>query len=86
MLTTAFEDGELSTTEKEGLITCIPKGDKAKDNINTQRPIYILNVVYKIGSSCIDNRVQSILPTLTDDDLALFDFQQIQRGQRQTDL
>ena len=33
-LNKAFEDGELSATQKEGLITCIPKGDKPKDNIN----------------------------------------------------
>ena len=34
-LNKAFEDGELSTTQKEGIITCIPKGDKPRDNIKT---------------------------------------------------
>ena len=32
------------------------------------RPISLMNVIYKIGSSCIANRVQIILPTLIDDD------------------
>ena len=34
-LNKAFEDGELSTTQKEGIITCIPKEDKPRGNIKT---------------------------------------------------
>ena len=34
-LNNAFEDGELSTTRKEGIITCSPKDDKPRDNIKT---------------------------------------------------
>ena len=30
-LNEAFRDGELSATQKQGIITCIPKGDKNKD-------------------------------------------------------
>ena len=30
--------------------------------------VYLLNVIYKIGSSGISNRVKRILPTLIDDD------------------
>ena len=32
-LNKALADGELSTTQKEGWINCIPKGGKPKDNI-----------------------------------------------------
>ena len=32
-LNEAFTDGELSATQKQGIITCIPKGDKNKDFI-----------------------------------------------------
>ena len=32
-LNEAFREGELSTTQKEGIITCIPKGDKPKEFI-----------------------------------------------------
>ena len=67
-LNKAFEDGELSTTQKEGIITCIPKGDKPRDNIKNWRPISLLNVIYKIGSSCIANRIKRVLPSLTDHD------------------
>ena len=32
-LNESFRDGELSATQKQGIITCIPKGDKNKDFI-----------------------------------------------------
>ena len=67
-LNTAFEDGEPSTTQKEGIITCIRKGDKPRDNIKNWRPISLLNVIYKIGSSCTANRIKRVLPSLIDDD------------------
>ena len=68
VLNKAFEDGELSTTQKEGIITCIPKGDKPRDNIKNWRPISLLNVIYNTGSSCIANRIKRVLPSLIDDD------------------
>ena len=43
-----FMKSELSSTQKEGVIICIPKGDKAKDLIENWRPISLLNVVYYI--------------------------------------
>ena len=67
-LNEAYQDGELSATQKEGLITCIPKGDKPKEYIKNWRPISLLNVVYKIGSSCIANRIKQVLPSLISED------------------
>ena len=32
-LNEAFRDGELSATQKQGILTCIPKGDKNKEFI-----------------------------------------------------
>ena len=49
--------------KKEGIITCIPKGDKPRDNIKYWRPIFLLNVIYKIGSHCIANRLERVLPS-----------------------
>ena len=71
-LNKAFEDGLLSTTQKEGCITCFPKGDKPKDNIKYWRPISLLNVVYTTGSPCTANRTKIILPSLIDDDQTCF--------------
>ncbi len=63
-----FEKGELSSTQKEGLIVCIPKGDKPREFIQNWRPISLLNVVYKIGSASIANRLKGVLPSLIDED------------------
>ena len=63
---------ELSSTQKEGVIICIPKGDKAKDLIKNWRPISLLNVVYKIGSACIANRLKTVLPSLVNEDQTRF--------------
>ena len=59
---------ELSATQKQGLIVCIPKGDKPKEYIKNWRPISLLNVVYKIGPSCIANRLKKVLPSLINGD------------------
>ena len=67
-LNDCFRKGELSTTQKEGVIICIPKGDKSKDLIKNWRPISLLNVVYKIGSACIAKRLKSVLPSLINED------------------
>ena len=64
----AFRKGELSNVQKEGIITCIPKGDKPREFIKNWRPISLLNVVYKIGSSCIANRMKTVLSKLINDD------------------
>ena len=67
-LNNGFMKSELSSTQKEGVIICIPKGDKAKDLIKNWRPISLLNVVYKIGSACIANRLKTVLPSLVNED------------------
>ena len=67
-LNQSYCDGELSATQREGLITCIPKPDKDRDFIKNWRPISLLNVVYKIGSACIANRIKTVLPDLINED------------------
>ena len=48
-----YLDGKLSISQRQGLITCLPKGDKPKQYLKNWRPITLLNVIYKIASGCI---------------------------------
>ena len=43
--------GKLSTTQTQGLITCIPKGQKSKKYLKNWRPITLLNVTYQESST-----------------------------------
>ena len=71
-LTEGFVNNEMSTTQKEGVIICIPKSDKDRDKIKNWRPISLLNTVYKIGSSSIANRLKEVLPSIIDEDQTCF--------------
>ena len=67
-LNESFREGELSNTQKEGIIICIPKEGKAKEYVKNWRPISLLNIIYKIGSSCIASRIKTVLPSLISED------------------
>ena len=67
-LNKGFLKGELSITQKQGVITCIPKGDKDKMLLKNWRPISLLNVCYKIASGSIANRLKNILGSIIDED------------------
>ena len=54
-----FENEELSVTQMQGVITCVPKDKKPKQFIKNWRPIYMLNTAYKIASACISNRLKN---------------------------
>ena len=62
------EKGELSITQKQGIITCLPKGNKPRHFLNNWRPISLLNTVYKIGSGVIASRFKRVLDVLIDKD------------------
>ena len=59
-----FLHGSLSVTQKQGVITCIPKDGKPKQFLKNWRPISLLNTTYKIASSCIAARIKSFLPKI----------------------
>ena len=67
-LNLGFHKGELSITQRQGLITCIPKEDKAKNLLKNRRPLTLLDVVYKIASGAIANRLKTVLDILIDKD------------------
>ena len=52
----------MTEAHKMGVITLIPKGNKDRKLLSNWRPISLLNVIYKIASSCIANRIKQILP------------------------
>ena len=60
----AYESGELSVTQRLGIITLLPKGNKPKQFLKNWRPITLLNITYKLASSCIAERMKTILPSL----------------------
>lgn len=63
-----YKVGELSSTQKQGIITCIPKEGKSKFSLGNWRPISLLNVIYKIGSGCIASRIKTVLNKIISND------------------
>lgn len=60
----AFQCGEISFIQKEGLITCLPKPGKDRNFLKNWRPITLLNTDYKILSTTIANRFKEVLPSI----------------------
>jgi hypothetical protein len=60
----AYENSLLSVSQKQGLITCLPKEGKPKHLLKNWRPISLLNVDYKIGSPYIAQRLKTVLKKL----------------------
>ena len=56
-----YRNGSLSITQKQGIITCLPKPNKSRHYLKNWRPISLLNVVYKLASSVIANRLKTTL-------------------------
>lgn len=57
----ALANGELSTEQKRGIITLIPKPDKDSRNIKNWRPITLLNTDYKILTKLLAIRLQKCI-------------------------
>ena len=56
-----FDKGEMSPSQKEGIIICIPNGDKLREYLKKNwRPISLLNIVYKIATSYIAERMKKV--------------------------
>ena len=48
-----FEKGQLSTSLRQSIITCIPKGNKDRKFVKNWRPISLLCVTYKVASAAM---------------------------------
>ena len=64
----SYSIGELSITQKQGVITCIPKGNKDKSLLKNWRPISLLNVSYKMASASVAYRFKNILGNIINED------------------
>ncbi|KAF7647571.1 hypothetical protein LDENG_00170230, partial [Lucifuga dentata] len=63
----SLEQGELSTSMKQGIITLIPKQDKDTLSIDNWRPITLLNNDYKILALILAKHLKYGLHRLIDD-------------------
>ena len=66
-LNESYEVGELSITQKQGIITLLPKADKPRQFIKNWRPISLLNTDYKLLSGVLALRMKNILSKLIGD-------------------
>ena len=60
----AHEKGELSISQRRGIITSTPKEDGSLLDLSNWRPITLLNVDLKIASKVIAKRIEATLPNL----------------------
>ena len=65
---TDIKKGTLSITQKQGIITCIPKPNKSRQLLKNWRPISLLNAIYKLASSVIANRIKTVLDKIINED------------------
>ena len=67
-LNESFENGELSITQRRGVISLLPKKNKDPLNLKNWRPIVPLNTDYKIATKCIAKQLEKVLPVLINRD------------------
>ena len=60
----SFENGSLSTLQKQGIITLLPKDGKNLEILSNWQPITLLNTDYKIATKAILNRLKKVLPSV----------------------
>ena len=64
----AFHKGELSISQRTGILTLIPKEDINFTDLKNWRPISLLNLDYKILSKILAKRLEQFLPNLIHSD------------------
>ena len=56
--------GVLNKAQSSGIITCIPKGGKLRNELKNWRPITLLNSIYKFYSGILAERIKNFLPKI----------------------
>ena len=60
----AFNNGQLSLTQKQAIITLIPKGNKPSEFLGNWHPLSHLNVDYKLLAGVLAKRLKTVLPEI----------------------
>ena len=60
----AFENGQMSISQKRGIISLIPKKDKDKKYLKNWRQVSLLSNDYKIVTMALALRLEGVLPTI----------------------
>ena len=63
-----YEIGQLSVTQRRGVIKLLPKKDTIPHFIKNWRPISLLNCDYKIATKAIANRIKKVIPNVINQD------------------
>ena len=63
-LNEAYEENELTISQRRGIITLLPKEDGSLLDLHNWRPITLLNVDLKIAAKAIAKRLETVLPNL----------------------
>jgi len=61
---TAFEAGDMSTSQSQAIITLIDKKDKDRSLLDNWRPISLLNMDVKILSKALSFRIKKVFPNI----------------------
>jgi exonuclease III len=64
----SLKTGHLSISQKQGIISLIPKPNKDTSRLKNWRPITLLNQDYKYLAKCLANRCRKILPDIVGPD------------------
>ena len=67
-LNRSYQKGKLAITQRRGIISLIPKKEKALNQLKNWRPITLLNCDYKIASKAIASRLKTVLSDLIEYD------------------
>ena len=64
LLNSYRDKGSIDEKQNLGIITCIPKGGKLRNNLKNWRVITLLSSIYKFYSAILAERLKIILPKL----------------------
>ena len=67
-LNCAYHKGQLSVSQKRGVIKLIPKKEAEPYYVKNYRSITLLNCDYKIAAKAIANRLKNVIPKIINND------------------